>query len=378
MKRILHDHLELLVYAILWFFLFLTPVVSLYIQEAHDGTSVFEWSLVFAVWQQFLVFFVAFLIHNFFMAPMLIFRHRQVAYISSVVALMALFVLIQCSQRPAERPLPQNEMADHRPPMPFEHEEMPDDLSPHREGPMGREYRPEGLPPLIYGQHDVVATIVLFLMLGVNLGVKHYFYQRRNQQRIAQLEKENLEQQLEYLKYQINPHFLMNTLNNIHALVDIDQEKAKQTILELSKILRYLLYEGAKQKVPLNRELDFLKNYIQLMSLRYSSKVEIRVSIPDQLPDSEIPPLMLITFVENAFKHGVSYRQQSFIDIKVEAGEKLHFYCQNSKVPKTDDQHGGVGLQNVRRRLELLYSDSYQLDIDDATDVYTVRLSFPL
>ena len=118
------------------------------------------------------------------------------------------------------------------------------------------------------------------------------------------LEKENLNQQLEYLKYQINPHFFMNTLNNIHALVDIDPEKAKTTIVELSKMMRYLLYEGNNSLIPLHREVEFLRNYITLMKLRYTDKVKIDTDIPVSLPDRRLPPLLLITFVENAFKHG--------------------------------------------------------------------------
>ena len=216
-------------------------------------------------------------------------------------------------------------------------------------------------------------------MMGMNIGIKLYFKQRGDRKRLEQLEKENLEQQLEYLKYQINPHFLMNTLNNIHALVDIDPEKSKETILELSKMMRFVLYEGNKQVVPLDREIAFLQNYIQLMKLRYTDKVKITVDVPKSLPNKEVPPLMFITFVENAFKHGVSYRQASFIDIAISIGEdKLVFDCRNSRIPKEDDKHGGVGLTNVKKRLELIYGNRYTLDIKDEQDTYTVKLSLPL
>jgi len=229
------------------------------------------------------------------------------------------------------------------------------------------------------GQHDVVALIILILMLGMNLGVKLYFKQHRDEHRLADLERENLEQQLEYLKYQINPHFFMNTLNNIHALVDIDPEKAKTTILELSKMMRFVLYEGNKQGVPLDREIAFLQNYITLMKLRYTDKVKISVSTPASLPGKEIPPLMFITFVENAFKHGVSYRQDSFIDIQLSVeDERLTFTCRNSRIPKDEDKHGGVGLANVKKRLELIYGNRYTLDINDTPKTYTVKLTIPI
>ena len=228
-------------------------------------------------------------------------------------------------------------------------------------------------------------------MLGMNVGVKLYFRQRKDHERMLQLEHDNLEQQLEYLKYQINPHFLMNTLNNIHALVDIDPEQAKVTIVELSKIMRFVLYEGNKQKVALRQELLFLENYIELMKMRFTDHVAINVSLPEMIPDREIPPLLLITFVENAFKHGVSYQQQSFvsIEISIAQGEEeskdgcyLHFKCMNSKKVNTDGTASGaahgVGLQNARRRLDLLYGNSYALDISDAAETYIVTLQLPL
>ena len=240
--------------------------------------------------------------------------------------------------------------------------------------------RPEAdRPPLIFGQHDVIAVIIMILMLGMNVAVKLYFRQRRDREQLALLEKQNLEQQLEYLRYQINPHFLMNTLNNIHALVDIDQERAKEAVLQLSKIMRFVLYDGSKQTVPLERELAFTRDYVQLMRMRVTDRVKITVSMPEQTPDRQIPPLVLITFVENAFKHGVSYRQESFIDISVAVdGDSLRFTCSNSRIPTAEDQHGGVGLQNVRRRLDLIYGDSYSLNIGDEETRYTVELVLPL
>ena len=171
----------------------------------------------------------------------------------------------------------------------------------------------------------------------------------------------------------------MNTLNNIHALVDIDSEKAKATILELSKMMRFVLYEGNKAGVPLDREIAFLQNYITLMKLRYTDKVKISVKTPDSLPNKEVPPLMFITFVENAFKHGVSYRQESFIDIILTADDQgLQFICRNSKKPAEEDKHGGVGLKNVKQRLNLIYGNNYELRLNDEPNTYTVTLTLPL
>ena len=232
---------------------------------------------------------------------------------------------------------------------------------------------------MFWGERDIISIVIIVLMCGMNLGVKLYFKTRDDQKKLLRLEKENLEQQLEYLKYQINPHFFMNTLNNIHALVDIDAEKAKSTILELSKMMRFILYEGDKQGVPLTREFDFIRNYITLMELRYTDNVQIRVNLPQQAPDRLIPPLMLITFIENAFKHGISYQHPSFIDIMVDIqDDKLHFTCSNSKAEKPNQEKGGVGLTNVRKRLKLLYDNNYTLHIQDNSDTYQVQLTIPL
>ena len=401
---------ETLIYVAMWAMLLMAPVISLAIRTANTDIT-FDWSEILTVWKEYLPFFIIFLLHNHLIAPQLIYRQRKWLYIGSCLALLVLFQTYECNHRPDFREIRRHRIEqrmnkmkereqldrpseDERPPLPLDDEFMPDDLPPFDfdnqgskrdfdgKGPK-RDFDRKGLkgekhPPLIFGQHDIIAIIILILMLGMNLAIKLYFRQRRDREKMKRLEKENLEQQLEYLKYQINPHFFMNTLNNIHALVDIDPEKAKTTILELSKMMRFVLYEGNKQRVPLDREITFLQNYIRLMKLRYTDKVRITVTTPETIPNDEIPPLLFITFVENAFKHGVSYQQESFIDIKMEVGAQLTFTCSNSKIPKEEDKHGGVGLTNVKQRLNLIYGNRYSLDINDQADTYTVTLKIPL
>jgi two-component sensor histidine kinase len=371
---------ENLTYLAVWGLLFAAPVLSQYVRTVSDANLTFDWTEVFVVWRLFAVYLVLFLIHNFLLAPMLVHRRRHTAYFSLLVVVIAAFVVFQCSNRPRgwehgrgrppmeqhgnERPSfdePPMKMEGERPPMPDKH--------PHR----------RHTPPPIVGEHDILALVTLLLMFGANLGIKVYFRSREDRQRLAELEKQNLEQQLEYLRYQINPHFFMNTLNNIHALVDIDPEKAKDTILELSKMMRYVLYEGNKQGVPISRELDFIRHYVALMQLRYTDKVRISVDLPSEVPDRKVPPLMLITFIENAFKHGVSYQKESFIEVKVDVKEdRLLFSCRNSKADKSNEEKGGVGLANVKERLNLLYNNDYTLHIDNTPDIYTVELIIPI
>ena len=391
---------ENLAYLVAWSLLFATPLLSLYLRTTNDPYLEFNWQEVFFVWGKFSIFLGLFLIHNFLLAPLLIHSHKRVVYFSIVTALIAGFIVIQCTTRPKgiekrmrfhhERMEQRNmERGENMPPDfeefekfregnpegdPRNDEMRKDDM--HKKGPrMERRHT----PPLFVGEHDVLSIVVLLLMFGANLGTKFYFRSRSDQRKLEDLEKQNLEQQLEYLKYQINPHFFMNTLNNIHALVDIDPSKAQETIRELSKMMRFVLYEGDKSGVPLTKEFEFVRTYTKLMQLRYSDKVRITVDVPDEAPDVTIPPLMLISFIENAFKHGISYQHDSFIDIKLEVKDNnLSFTCRNSKAEKPNQEKGGVGLANVKKRLDLLYDKKYSLDIKDEPDIYIVELKLPL
>ena len=370
---------ENMIYLAIWGVLFAAPVLSLYVRTVSDDGAVFDWTEIFFVWRRFAVYLFLFILHNFLLAPLLIYGHKRVAYFSIVAVLLVGFTFYQCSSRPwvsegkGHRP-PRMEFPEGKePPMGFEGKQPP---GTHGKPP--RHLR-HNVPPPFLGEHDILAVMFLMLMLGANLGIKGYFHGRDDRKRLAELERQNLEQQLEYLRYQINPHFFMNTLNNIHALVDIDPEKAKDTIRELSTMMRFLLYEGNKELVPLSRELDFIRHYVTLMQLRYTDKVSITVDLPREVPERQVPPLILITFIENAFKHGVSYQSESFIEVKVSVeGGRLNFSCRNSKAENPNEEKGGVGLDNVRKRLKLLYSHDHTLRIINDPDTYTVELNIPL
>ena len=384
---------ENLIYLAVWGLLFAAPLLSLYVRTVNDPNIEFDWSEVFFAWRLFAVYLLLFLIHNFLLAPLLVHGGKRVVYYASVAAMLMAFTLYQCNQRPERR-------NHRRPPMERVNNHQPSFAEPHAESPTAFDGERPPLPddghlvkgkrprhrdhkagprPIFVGERDILTIVVLVLMFGANLGIKFYYRSRDDQKRLAELEHENLEQQLEYLRYQINPHFFMNTLNNIHALVDIDPEQAKDTILELSKMMRFVLYEGNKKDVPISREFDFIRHYVALMQLRYTEKVKITLDMPQESPDRQIPPLILITFIENAFKHGISYQRESFIDINVAVeGEKLKFKCSNSKADQANEEKGGVGLDNVRKRLNLLYDNNYTLDINDTPDIYHVELVIPL
>ena len=405
---------ETIIYIVLWTMLFMAPVMSMSVRSAQTGID-FDWSEIFTVWKQYAVFFLVFLIHNHLMAPMLIYHQQKWRYLGLSVAIIVIFQVYQCNHRPdfrnrGPRPEMVKQFEHERPPLPpdfqegdfepgfqegdFEPGEPPRDIEPFRpDGPRhekGSRHekgpRREGNqhPPLIFGQRDIVALIIVVLMLGMNLGIKLYFKQRNDQKHLKELERRNLEQQLEYLKYQINPHFFMNTLNNIHALVDIDPKEAKEAIVELSKMMRYILYEGEIERIPLAKEMEFIKNYVALMRLRYTEKVKItlRATPLPMSPDVIVAPLLLVPIIENAFKHGVSYQTESYIDVNtVLEKDNIKFTCQNSKRksrPSTDVKEGGVGLANVRKRMALIYGDAAKMNIHESDDTYTIELIIPI
>ena len=225
---------------------------------------------------------------------------------------------------------------------------------------------------------ETMKIIMGLLVIGVNLGAKFFFEGRRNERKMEQLRTEHLNHQLEYLRYQINPHFFMNTLNNIHALVDIDPEKAKESIEEFSKLMRYVLYDGDRPTIPLSRELEYLRHFISLMRIRYADSVRIKTDFPENTPDAQIPPLLLASFVENAFKHGISYDRDSFVEVCVSITDgSISFLCNNSRQGEEQPLQHGIGLANVRKRLDLLYDGNYTLEIQEKPNTYSICLTLP-
>ena len=174
-----------------------------------------------------------------------------------------------------------------------------------------------------------------------------------------ELERVHAEAELQNLKSQLNPHFLFNTLNNIYSLIGLDAARAQQSVHELSRMLRYVLYDSSRPLVPLREEMDFLRNYVELMRLRVPRQVDVRVSLPDAPPAVQVAPLLFISLLENAFKHGVSSDGPSYVHISIEEdGSRLTCRIENSLFPKAEGQDrsgSGIGLKNLERRLELIY-----------------------
>jgi two-component system LytT family sensor kinase len=236
-------------------------------------------------------------------------------------------------------------------------------------------------PPFkVFGFFNHILASVLISGFAMGLGVMEKLSQTEKKQK--ELEKEKLNSELAFLKNQISPHFFFNTLNNIYSLIGIDGPIAQDSVLKLSKLMRYLLYESEHGETMISHEIDFMNNYIDLMKLRLNPRVELKVDFPKEFSDFSIPPLLFIPFIENAFKHGISARDRSFIHItlKIDNGQ-ISFNSENSNAKSSqtvDLQHSGIGLENVRKRLNLLFPDKHVLKIEQDETIFRVELAIQI
>ncbi len=399
--------LENLIYFIIWMILFVAPVLGF----KYGSDTTIEWSEVFHSWKMLAPFFVLFLFNNYVFIPFLLLRKRTWLYLLFVIALTGIifsmnpFLVRSVMSNDREHIIRQGEERpgglhpdESRPdkfqqgePQPLQHRDGPPQYMPQPEE-RRRSDLTEHPPPVMRrgpGPHDpfffLMSPLLKFLMMamlviGINVAIKLMFRLLREGQRMKDLERQTLQTELEYLKHQINPHFFMNTLNNIHALIDIDTEKAKETVLDLSKMMRYVLYDTEQSKLPLEKEIQFLSNYVELMKLRYTDQVDIQIKFPGSIPKVQVPPLLFISFLENAFKHGVSYQHKSYIYFSIEMIDNmLECKIENSKIGNGQmQQDSGIGLENVKKRLRLLYNDNYTLSIQDGKDDFKVLLIIPV
>ncbi len=345
---------ENLLYFMVWAAIILVPVLnSLMMSELHVS-----WENVVIAWRKILPYLIIFIVHNGFIAPRYMVTHKYWKYMASdLVLIVIVFWAVDIYEQYAgvETSLANIDV---------------EQLKLHQKAS--------------FTDLEVYWNIILGLfMTGVNSAIKLMYQSIRDEQKMEQLKQESLQAEMDYLKYQINPHFFMNTLNNIHALIDIDTESAKNAVIELSKMMRYVLYDSGREQISLSKDMQFLENYIELMRIRYTDDVEIRVDYPRNMPRQvSIPPLLLIVFVENAFKHGISYNGRSFIHLTVEyADGRVTSTISNSRHKATHDKRSsaGIGLENVRKRLALIYGPKkYTLEIDEQPAVYTVKLVIPV
>lgn len=246
------------------------------------------------------------------------------------------------------------------------------------------EGKPEAQQLLLNNPFGYLLTT--FLVTGISTVVKIIVDWVEQLKEKQELETQNMQSELKFLKSQINPHFLFNTLNSLYALTLKKSDLAPEIVLKLSEMMRYMLYECNEKRVLLSKEVNYLQNYIDLERIRQGKNIQIALQIEGNLEDLSIAPLIFIPFLENSFKHGLSstIRGEGYVRIQLQVKERhLRFHIENSKphkIPMRDPNRpsGGIGLVNVHRRLNLLYPERYQLKIDDTPHVYSVELLLEL
>jgi sensor histidine kinase YesM len=236
-----------------------------------------------------------------------------------------------------------------------------------------------GMQPIILSLLNLIQIgAVGAVLLGSVVGLKIFKKWITDVQHMSELQQNNLKAELEQLKSQVNPHFLFNTLNNLLVLMKTDADKAAQVLLGLSDLLRYQLYDSAKEKISLAKDIEFISNLLELEKLR-KNDFDYTISTEGLQKDISLPPFLFIPFVENAIKHGASTLGHSYLTVAFTILDRqLVFSAENSKPLVKNRAIGGIGLKNIQRRLELLYPEIHSLQITDGTDKYSVRLTIPL
>lgn len=347
---------ESLLYGVIWLIVFIFPLLLTLVDIFND--TQWSWRHVWIWWINILPYMLIFLIHNHLIVRKYIFTLNLKGYSLSVVLILLLLGAFQYCR--------------------------------HSMSWFGIDLEILGPPPGVLPSADVPAGIIPLpvimdvvigmFVIGTNLAIAVLFNYQRHREYLKTLENMKLQDELRYLKAQINPHFFMNMLNNIHGMIELDPVRAQDMIIKLSNLMRYVLREGDRSRVPLAAEVEFISTYVSVMRQRYmEDRVEVVVELPGKYESVMIPPLLFVSFVENAFKHGVSYLRKTLITISLELQEdRICFMCRNTV--NSEKQHvkdGGVGLENTRRRLSLLYGEDYSLDIQNLNDEYIVKLIIP-
>jgi sensor histidine kinase YesM len=223
-------------------------------------------------------------------------------------------------------------------------------------------------------------AFALFFTAGLAVAIKLFKEWFRQREQALKAENEKVKIELESLRSQVHPHFLFNTLNNLYSLTLSSSPTASLVVVHLSDLLRYMLYECREPEVPVEKELHMLKKYIELEKLRYGNRLDVAFTVSGNPKHLAISPLLLLPFVENSFKHGVSEQlDQCWINIHVHV-ENNHFNFQvsNSRTQRDENTSGGLGMANVQRRLRLLYPDTHSLTITEENEIYAVKLELTL
>jgi len=363
--------IELIVFVVIWMTIFSVPFFN------QRLNNVVNWVKVSEEWIKMFSYLIIFVINTFVLVPKFLFQKKYSVYIG--LTLFTIFIMIGLSISLGMLLTPAQPMA--MPPMDLGPGMPPMELGNGMPAPLG--YRPITQPE--QKSFFMILTdelIISLLVVGAGTSFKMVSQWLNEENRRKDAEKEQLKTELAFLRHQVSPHFFMNTLNNIHALIDINAEDAKNTIIELSTMMRYLLYDTAQGQTTLKKEINFIESYIALMQLRFPKKVAVTLDVPKNILDIQIPPMLFLSFLENAFKHGVSYQTESFVSFKIEqTANRLSCTIKNSKhnnKENLDKSYSGIGLTNIKQSLKLLFGNDYLLNIHESDKEYDVQLTIPI
>jgi hypothetical protein len=348
--------IEVLLYVLIWALVFSVPYFS------ERGSGRLDWNNMAGQWVRLSGYLIVFLVNVYLLVPQFLLKKRYLNYFVLIMGLVLLVIAVNIIIHPA---FVQNAGPGMN--VPPDGSRPPEINSPNHKPPF-----------MVFFD----TLIICILTVGAGTTIKLMSKWLSEEKLRKDTEKEQLKTNLALLRHQVSPHFFMNTLNNIHSLIEIDSEKAQDSVARLSTLMRYLLYDSAQNKIELKKEIEFINSFISLMQLRHSDEVEVSIVIPDEIPDVKIPPMLFISLLENAFKHGVSYPQKSYIYFELQ-GSSTFLTCiiKNSKHKITTNYQGeysGIGLDNIKDSLKLLYEDKFQLNIQDKENEFEVDLKIPL
>ena len=344
-----------------------------------EDMSINTWQLKFdlPMWFCYLaIFYVNYLV----LIPRLMMKRRSVVYVLSSLVLLTVAFTVQKSYMQYWRKTDLNHRLEHI--MESSAEQMygrnRDELIHKIEREIDRCYSIKQYNPTSRQNQAMISRMLLVYAVSLMLGLTKRW--KFEEQRRKEIEREHIASELDYLKAQINPHFLFNALNSIYSLTIPYSETASNAVLKLSSILRYMLYETDRSSVSLSDEISVIENYLGLQQLRLTDKTNLTFAKEGATEPYRIEPLLLMPLIENAFKYGIDSSETSYIDIKLKIDDgRLVMEVKNKIVGmKKEDKAGGIGIRNIKRRLELLYPERHVFRADEKNGEFLVYLSIPL
>lgn len=310
-----------------------------------------------------LLYVVIFYLNTYFLFPKLYFQKKYLLYSLSIITLLSIVSIA----KPFDQLMAGHSQHEGPPPMP-----MPPHLQKEGDRPPFPKPndRHEGF------RFDINSLFIFLMIIGIGIALRTIREWQLTEKRAILAEAEKANAELSFLKAQINPHFLYNTLNNIYTLCITHNEKAADCIMKLSHIMRYVTDEAEADFVPLQGEIDCINNFIELQKIRLGKKVTFIYEVTGNAQGHQISPLILMTFIENVFKYGLSNHTETTIEIRIRIeAEKIYFYAQNTIFDLTNpNERKGLGISNTKQRLEHLYPGKYELEIENKNKLFTVSL----